>query len=208
MRYLLRNQATRHGFTVVELLIVIVIIAILAAVSIATYSGIQERARVVKNQAALNQYKKMMTTDEVLNDINIGSFSTTCLGQFNDYPQTDIFPAGSCMVYGSDVPYVMQGPVMASGITYDVIHKDGRPTVDASMVAVEPDWISLRGIVLLTNSNTNGTRSGYMYKQPSSGCFGGDQLMTDAAAGGSGNPIGWWSMSGVCWSEIELNPVL
>jgi prepilin-type N-terminal cleavage/methylation domain-containing protein len=83
MRYLLRNQATRHGFTVVELLIVIVIIAILAAVSIATYSGIQERARVVKNQAALNQYKKMMTTDEVLNDINIGSFSTTCLGQCN-----------------------------------------------------------------------------------------------------------------------------
>ena len=34
-----------HGFTIVELLIVIVVIAILAAISVAAYVNIQERAR-------------------------------------------------------------------------------------------------------------------------------------------------------------------
>jgi prepilin-type N-terminal cleavage/methylation domain-containing protein len=196
---------TTLAFTIVELLIVIVIIGILAAISIVAFNGVQKQAKATKNQAALSQYKKMFAVDDVLNDANpSGAYTTTCLGQPGDYPQTSVFPAGSCMVYGSDVPYVMQGPVMASGATYDAIHKGGRPSVDASLVAVEPDWISLRGIVLLTGSNTNGTRSGFLYAEPKGVCFAGDQSMATAAAGGSGNPIGWWAMSGACWSEINI----
>ncbi|MBC7943391.1 prepilin-type N-terminal cleavage/methylation domain-containing protein [Candidatus Saccharibacteria bacterium] len=38
----------KSGFTIVELLIVIVVIGILAAISIVAYSGIQERAKVAK----------------------------------------------------------------------------------------------------------------------------------------------------------------
>ncbi len=39
-------QKTKSGFTIVELLIVIVVIGILAAITIVAYNGIQERARV------------------------------------------------------------------------------------------------------------------------------------------------------------------
>ena len=46
-----------QGFTIVELLIVIVVIAILAAISIAAYTNIQDRA---KNTAAISAAKKMI----------------------------------------------------------------------------------------------------------------------------------------------------
>ena len=38
-------MTARRGFTIVELLIVIVVIAILAAITIVAYTGIQERAK-------------------------------------------------------------------------------------------------------------------------------------------------------------------
>lgn len=42
---MLKQRNTRPGFTIVELLIVIVVIAILAAITIVAYNGIQQRAR-------------------------------------------------------------------------------------------------------------------------------------------------------------------
>lgn len=50
------------GFTLVELLIVIVVIAILAAISIVAYNGIQDRARKAAQQAALTQTEKSIMT--------------------------------------------------------------------------------------------------------------------------------------------------
>jgi len=50
----------RKGFTIVELLIVIVVIAILATISIVAYNGIQIRSRnVARLQAATNIYKQL-----------------------------------------------------------------------------------------------------------------------------------------------------
>ncbi len=47
------------GFTIVELLIVIVVIAILATISIVAYSGIQTRAKSTKAQANAVQVQKI-----------------------------------------------------------------------------------------------------------------------------------------------------
>lgn len=49
------NQRLEQGFTVVELLIAIMVIGILAAVSIVSYTGIQKRAKEVALQSDLRQ---------------------------------------------------------------------------------------------------------------------------------------------------------
>lgn len=51
---------SRSGFTIVELLIVIVVIAILAAISVVAYTGVQQRANNAKTLSAVNAYVKAL----------------------------------------------------------------------------------------------------------------------------------------------------
>lgn len=50
-----KQKTTQRGFTIVELLIVVVVIAILAAITIVAFNGIQERARQSAAQAEAKQ---------------------------------------------------------------------------------------------------------------------------------------------------------
>lgn len=51
-------RKTNSGFTIVELLIVIVVIAILAAISIVAYNGIQGRARIAAMRSDISSINK------------------------------------------------------------------------------------------------------------------------------------------------------
>lgn len=59
-----------NGFTIVELLIVIVVIGVLASISIAAYNGVQARARNVDRQSDVNAIAKALAIYEIEN----GSF--------------------------------------------------------------------------------------------------------------------------------------
>lgn len=55
------------GFTIVELLIVVVVIAILAAITIVAYNGIQNRAKASALQSAVSQAAKKVAQEKTLN---------------------------------------------------------------------------------------------------------------------------------------------
>lgn len=57
----------QRGFTIVELLIVIVVIAILAAISVVAYNGIQNRAQDSKRAQDFSTIKKALISYDQLN---------------------------------------------------------------------------------------------------------------------------------------------
>lgn len=62
------RNATYRGFTIVELLIVIVVIGILASITIVAYSGIQQRARDAVQKTTLSSASKFASTYLVMNN--------------------------------------------------------------------------------------------------------------------------------------------
>lgn len=64
-----RTRGISPGFTVVEVLIVIVVIAILAAISIVTYQGITDRARDADRRTRANQLAKTINVFMLKNQV-------------------------------------------------------------------------------------------------------------------------------------------
>ena len=69
----------RAGFTIVELLIVIAIIGILAAITLVAYNGIIQRADNAKTKALVNHWEKSIRLYQVFNKKLPNDW--TCLGQ-------------------------------------------------------------------------------------------------------------------------------
>ena len=82
------NIKKDRGFTIVELLIVIVVIAILAAITIVAYNGIQNRAKASSAQSAANTIIKKAEAANA-----VASTYPTAVGGFS--AQADSTLAGS-----------------------------------------------------------------------------------------------------------------
>lgn len=97
-------RINQKGFTIVELLIVIVVIAILAAISIVAYTGIQNRANNSASQsAAVNVAKKLEAYNAVRGHYpRVGTSITT---QLDDTSQgTESVLTGSGITLAGTVP--------------------------------------------------------------------------------------------------------
>lgn len=100
-----------RGFTIVELLIVIVVIGILATITIVAFNGVQDRAQSAKTAAAVKAYETMLHTYSANNngqypyprDINSRYAPNTealCVGSASDFPADSAkgFNANECSV--------------------------------------------------------------------------------------------------------------
>ena len=93
----IRAKGNGQGFTIVELLIVIVVIAILAAISTVAYNGIQSRSKASQVIAGVNTYYKAFLSYKAVH----GSYPTPsspgsyCLGAG--------YPSNQCWIGGPNV---------------------------------------------------------------------------------------------------------
>ncbi len=110
----------QRGFTIVELLIVIVVIGILAAITIVAYNGIQGRAQVAAVSSALDQTNRKLAIYMVDNSA---------------YPP-DLATAGINNSGGTTYQYSVNNAV--SPQTYCVTATDGSTSYKASSVATAP----------------------------------------------------------------------
>ena len=86
-----------YGFTIMELLIVIIVIGILATISFITYRGIQERAKTVALTAGIDQWHKAILLAD-MQGIRLSGSANTCLGVAGDFPAGDGFAEGVCFM--------------------------------------------------------------------------------------------------------------
>lgn len=72
------NKSKTSGFTIVELLVVVVVIGILASITIVSYSGIATKARIVSIQSDLANSSKQLKMFYIDNNTYPDTVSTDC----------------------------------------------------------------------------------------------------------------------------------
>src|SRR6476620_9767500 len=90
----------KSGFTIVELLIVIVVIGVLAGVTVIAFKGVSDRAQASKVGSAVASFAKILELYKAQNgsypDPGTAAPNMACIGQVTDYPAKDGFGAGEC----------------------------------------------------------------------------------------------------------------
>ena len=98
-----KNKQNNTGFTIVELLIVIVVIGILAAITIVAFNGVQQRARDAERTSDIKQLKKALEVFyaensyyPAVNDVTNATFRTNTL----KIPASIVTPPGQTGTIG------------------------------------------------------------------------------------------------------------
>ena len=151
----------RHqkGFTIVELLIVIVVIAILAAVTIVAYNGVQARAYNTKVISGTSQYVKAFLEYKTVN----GTYPSTsgCLGAN--------YPNNACWANAANGT----SPLQVVNSSLDVSLNEFIPSkpevgIELINIVIVPQFRG--GLVYLPGDSTYGFRFTYYLKGNNENC--------------------------------------
>lgn len=112
----------KSGFTIVELLIVIVVIGILAAITIVAYNGVQQRARDTQRISDIKTIQKGLMAYKALNSVYPAS-SAPVVGGWDssaDFRDGHVF-----MKSLKDATVISKIPADPKNISYDSENNDG-----------------------------------------------------------------------------------
>ena len=149
----------RRGFTIVELLIVIVVLAILATISFLSYRGLAERAKNSNIEAAADAYVKVMQLYKsehggypaahhlVNNTAHVQGWWGVCLGILSDYPESNMFSEGQCGNGGNGLNMSHQGDIMYSEALSEVLQEHVAKVPSTRHAKVDPIF---RGFLYIT----------------------------------------------------------
>ncbi len=97
-------RSRQPGFTIVELLIVIVVIGILAAITIVAYSGIQDRAKYAREQSDISSLNKLINLYYVDNGSYPSTGGSAFAGNSTGWSQAANFVPGIVPTYAPSIP--------------------------------------------------------------------------------------------------------
>ena len=137
-----------QGFTIVELLIVIVVIAILAAITVAAYNGIQNRSRTSAGSANASSVLKKA---ELYNSLYSG-YPTYCQLVTNTVAPTGTPTTGTGL--GASTPCVAGGASTGTEVTINAIS-------GLTMIAVTSTTSSNGSVVTYIKCPAVGAKVGY-----------------------------------------------
>lgn len=149
-------KQTNQGFTIVELLIVIVVIAILATITIVAFNGIQQRSRNTQVVSGVNAYTKAFMEYKAINSAYPPS--SGCLGAN--------YPSNNCWMNGTSAD-------MSVNTTLDSALQEfipTKPTLATSLMSIGIGSLSRGGAGYIPNDPTYGNRLVYYLAGASQDC--------------------------------------
>lgn len=179
------DRSGEHGFTIVELLIVIVIIGILAAITIVAYNGMQTRARNVSRASEATQVSKLLASYKAQNGNfpSLGSGQVSCIG--SGFPNFNGDALDDCW----DVR-IIGGATFHPDATFNaqLAQMGSIPSGDRTVVEYPFDGNGFVGPVYIAAGGPGSTGSAYVrFFQEGASCPSGARV---AWVGNGGKPVG------------------
>ncbi|MDL9980088.1 type IV pilin protein [Microbacterium sp. ASV49] len=154
----------RHGFTIVELLIMVIVIAILAAITIVAFNNVTNRAKDSARASTLAQWKKKSEVQKIQNNIDCAD------GYAFVYGNSALGTSDFCvMKYEAKNDGSGNAVSTASGSPWVSIAQSAAiaaATAAGGHLITEAEWMTIAADVLSVSYNWTGGKvgSGYIFK--------------------------------------------